>query len=94
MGITCRRVPPPPTASISGVASHCLINMHYAQPIKVGAVLSVQNAPLQLGKHRIDEPCFQEGCWGAVRCGALWLSVPHGRSVGRSFPYLAGMFSH
>lgn len=64
--------PPPPTASISGVASHCLINMHYAQPIKVGAVLSVQNAPLQLGKHRIDEPCFQEGCWGG---GEMWSAL-------------------
>lgn len=32
----------------------------------------MQNAPLQLGKHRIDKPCFQEGCWGG---GEMWSTL-------------------
>lgn len=47
-----RRLPPapcrgndlPPLPSISGSLSRCLINMHYAQPIKAGAVLSLRIA--------------------------------------------------
>lgn len=92
----CRGNNPPPTASISGAVSHCFKNMHYAQPIKVGAALSARSAPLQLGKHRIDEqhlallPGRLLGGWRhAERSG----SAPHSRSAGRSFPYLAGMFS-
>lgn len=34
----------PPLASISGSLSCCLINMHYAQPIKAGAVLGLRIA--------------------------------------------------
>lgn len=34
----------PPLPSISGSLSCCLINMHYAQPIKAGAVLSLRIA--------------------------------------------------
>lgn len=40
----CRGNDLPPLASISGSLSCCLINIHYAQPIKARAVLSLRVA--------------------------------------------------
>lgn len=63
----------PPAASISRAAFYCLINMHYAQPIKARAACSSLLYSSENTELTGTAPHCQEGCWGgwAVGCRML-----------------------
>lgn len=86
----------PPAASISRAAFYCLINMHYAQPIKARAACSSLLYSSENTELTGTAPHCQEGCWGVgsgVQDAPASLRPDLHPSSGKGLGTCAGMFS-